>query len=567
VGIRERIDRNGNVLQSLDECEVIDKVGQLVAEERVEAVAVSFLWSFLNPVHERLAVETIRRKFPDLPVTSGAQLHPVMREYERTTFALLNAATADGLKGIDALASELAERGLRVPVLLVHSGGGSLSVGEARQTPMLLAESGPAAGVAAAASVAAAAGYPDAVTCDMGGTTFDLSVVKGGEPARRSRGDVMGIWTAMTMVDVDSIGAGGGSIAWVDAIGGLCVGPVSAGSNPGPACYGKGGSDPTLTDALLTLGFIDSERFLDGSMSLDREAALWVCGQLGQVIGLGAIETAWGIREIALAGMINATRGRLAERGLDPRRHALVGFGGCAGLFSVPIAAALGIGTVISPAFASVLSALGAATLEVRRERSRFVGRPIASDIASIRLASKELESAVDQDLANDGVVATSRTITFEWDLRVHQQKSELSVPLRSELNDPRAIAYALDDFYREYSSRYGTGSLSPTADVELAVIRAIGVGRTSDPLFEPRAAEIANPGSPVAKLGRRSLQLDRMGKSQAVEFILSDDLRVGHAITGPMLIDSGDTTIWIPPGAIGVMDANRSIVIEVTRG
>ncbi|HEX3842186.1 MAG TPA: hydantoinase/oxoprolinase family protein [Acidimicrobiales bacterium] len=567
VGVRERIDRNGTVLQAIDECEVLDKIEHLVADQRIEAVAVSFLWSFLNPTHEVLAVQIIRREFPHLPVTSGAQLHPVMREYERTTFALLNAATADGLNGIDVLASELSERGLRVPILLVHSGGGSLSIDEARRTPVLLAESGPAAGVAAAASVALAAGHPDAITCDMGGTTFDLSVVRGGAPTRRSRGDVMGIWTAMTMVDVDSIGAGGGSIAWADAIGGLCVGPRSAGSNPGPACYGKGGSEPTVTDALLVLGFMDSERFLDGSMTLDREASLGVCGQLGESIGLDPIETAWGIREIALAGMVNATRGRLAERGLDPRRHALVGFGGCAGLFTVSIASALGIATVISPAFASVLSALGAATLEVRRERSHFMGIPVTGDITQVRLASEKLAMAVDEDLSNDGVPEADRTITFEWDLRVSLQKSELSVPIRTSLTDPLAVSYALDDFHQEYSSRYGVGSLSSTADVELAVIRAVGTGHTSTLYGDKHESRIDEANSPGRKVARRSLQVDRIGERQEVSVILSDDLQAGDAIKGPVLVDDHDTTVWMPPGATGVMDRNRSILIEVGPG
>ena len=196
--------------------------------------------------------------------------------------------------GIEQLATELAQRGLTVPLLLVHSAGGSISVNEARRVPVGLAESGPAAGVAASAQLSKAEGIPDVITCDMGGTSFDVSVIAGGEPIRRTRGELMGVWTALSLVDVESIGAGGGSIGWADARGMLRVGPRSAGSVPGPACYGWGGTEPTVTDALLVLGYLSPEKFLGGDMELDLDAAVHACAGLGTQLGMDAVETRLG---------------------------------------------------------------------------------------------------------------------------------------------------------------------------------------------------------------------------------------------------------------------------------
>ena len=273
VGVDERMDRDGNVVRPLDPAEVIAAARQLVDREQVEALAVSFLWSFRNPLHEQQAIAALAEALPDVPAVSGAALHPAIREFERTTFALLNAYTQGAFAGIDTLAAELADKGLRVPLLLVHSAGGSISVAEARRLPIGLAESGPAAGVSAAASVARQLDVADLVTCDMGGTSFDVSIVEHGQPARRSRGELMGVWTALSLVDVESIGAGGGSVAWIDARGMLRVGPRSAGAEPGPACYGRGGHEATVTDALVVLGYVDPTRFLGGDMALDADAA------------------------------------------------------------------------------------------------------------------------------------------------------------------------------------------------------------------------------------------------------------------------------------------------------
>ncbi len=390
VGVAERLDRDGNVLVPLHDDEVVAAGRTLVDERGAEALAVSFLWGFRHPAHEERATALLRDALPGIPVVSAAALNPVLREYERTTFALLNARVSGALGGVDRLAGTLRELGLRVPLLLVHSAGGTISVAEARRVPLGLASSGPAAGVAASVALAQEMGLPDVVTCDMGGTSYDVAVIVGGVAARRTRGDLVGIFTTLPQIDVESIGAGGGSLGWVDSRGMLRVGPRSAGAVPGPACYGRGGTEPTVTDALVVLGFLDPQRFLGGEMELDPAAAVEACAALGTHVGLDAHETAWGIRRLALADMARAVRARLSTRGLDPRRQTLLSYGGCGALFTPEIAATIGAPSVLVPELASVLSAFGAATADVRRERARTLGllHPVADDV---------LETLVDQ--------------------------------------------------------------------------------------------------------------------------------------------------------------------------
>ncbi len=566
AAVHERIDRDGRVIVPIDTAQVVEEVRRLVDEERVEAIAVSYLWSFANPVHETLSVQAIADSHPGLPVVSGAALHPAIREYERTTYAVLNAYVSGALGGIEELESDLRALGLGVPMLLVHSGGGSITVSEARRQPLGLAASGPAAGVAASVVVGGASGCEDLVTCDMGGTSFDVSVVEGGRAARRTRGRLMGVWTALSLVDVESIGAGGGSLGWVDARGMLRVGPRSAGAVPGPACYGRGGVDATVTDALVVLGFIDPARFLGGDFRLDPDAARRACERLGQPLGLGAEETAWGIRQIALAGMIKATRGRLAALGLDPRTHAILSFGGSGSLFTVDIAAAIGARRVLVPEIASVLSAFGAATTDVRRERIRAVLATMPVDTHLVQKLMDELATGVDDDLAADGVAPADRSVQFEADLRFAKQIFELSIPIADGRFDESTLEGLLHDFRGEYAKRYGKGSIVLGAPIELVSLRAIGIGATLHASLAGRPAEALPWGTPAPVVGSRPVRVGR-GTDGIVDVAVhaGNDFRPGHAMQGPALVDGSDTTIWIPSGAAGQVDAHGSLIVEVT--
>jgi N-methylhydantoinase A len=361
------------------------------------------------------------------------------------------------------------------------------------------------------------------------------------------------MWTALPLVDVESIGAGGGSVAWCDARGMLRVGPRSAGAVPGPACYGRGGTEPTVTDALLVLGYLAPDRFLGGTMSLHVGAAYDACAQLGGRLGLEAEDAAWGIREIALSGMARAVRSRLAARGLDPRAHAVVSYGGCGALFTPDIARAIGAPRVLVPELAAVLSAFGAATADVRRERVASVGglMPVPPDAIAKALA--EVEAAVLEDLAADGVDGADRSVAFEADLRFRRQTFEIAVPWRG-------AEHLVDDFRDEYARRYGRGALVLGTPVELVAVRAIGTGATSKARLEPAGAGAAPAGTAGAGRGapaRRSVRVDRGPDGRLdVDAYDGQALVPGRRIAGPAVIDGTDTTLWVPAGATLVVDA-----------
>ena len=588
VGIDERIDRNGVVLKALVPADVV-KAGRYLADEvGVESIAVSFLWSFLNEAHEREAARLLREALPGMPISSGVELRPVIREYERTTLAVLNAYATGAYRGVDGLAKQLREAGLEAPVLLCHSGGGAISVEQAREQPVWLAASGPAAGVAAAARIARDAGEDKVLTCDLGGTSFDVAHLADGAPARTQRGDLMGFWTALPRVDVESVGAGGGSLAWIDERGMLRVGPRSAGSSPGPVCYGRGGTQVALTDALLVLGYIDPARFLGGTMVLDREAALAACGKLGDELGLDGVDAAWGVREIAVAEMVKAVRARLSNHALAAAEHCLVSYGGCGALFAAEVARLAGLPRVLVPELASVLSAYGAATMDIRRERLTTLLMKLPGDGQVIDRTFAALREAVWQDLAADGVAEADREVRFELDMRWFLQRWELTIAVPGEpsLGDGGAQAEAL--FRAEYLRRFGAASTTTSGIVELVGIRAVGIGRMEDEILPElargggppahRAVEGNSLSAPPSSLrdatsprqarGGLEARLVSLKRSHAPEPISVHDtasLAPGDHFTGPALVDSSDTTIWVPKGMTARVDPNRTLVIEVS--
>lgn len=567
VGIDERIDRNGAILQPMHPEDIIAAGRYLAGEAQVESIAVSFIWSFLNPVHERQAVSLLRTMLPDMPITAGSELRPVIREYERTALAVLNAYSYGAYRGVDDLANELKAEGLAAPVLLCHSGGGAISVEQAREQPVWLAASGPAAGVAAAARIAQKAGETKVLTCDLGGTSFDVGHIVGGAPARTQRGDLMGFWTALPRVDVESVGAGGGSLTWIDERGMLRAGPRSAGSSPGPACYGRGGKRAALTDALLVLGYIDPDRFLGGAMKLDREAAFAALARLGDGLDLDAVEAAWGVREIACAEMIKAVRARLSMHALSAPEHCLVSYGGCGALFAAEVAKMAGLNRVYIPELASVLSAYGAATMDIRRERlCAIMAKLPASDPTTIAAAFAEVRDATWADLAADGVPEADRLVRFEADMRFIGQRWELTValPATPETGDGGKQAEAI--FREEYLRRFGAAANSTSGVVEWVGIRAVGIGNMGAASDTPVAMAPAIARGAATCIGTRLVRLARAVPAGPIGTYDAALLQPGEHISGPGLIDGADTTIWIPQDMTAHVDPERTLVIEVSR-
>ena len=563
AGIGERIDRSGAIVRPLLETELAEAARRLVEEEQVEAFAVSFIWSSRNPQHEQAAVEFLEEHFPSLPVFSGISLLPVLREYERSSAAALNAYCADAIDGVSELEAQLKALGMQVPLLLMHTAGGAVTVNDARRNPLGLASSGPAAGSVAAGSLCESLGIDQALTVDMGGTSIDIAVIENGQPMTRQRGEINGIFTAQPSVDVESIGAGGGSIAWVDARGALRVGPRSARANPGPVCFGRGGTEPTVTDALLVLGYIDGGLFLSGSVALDLDAATQACEKLGERIGLDAFQTAEGIRQIALAEMSRVVRSRLAQGGIRPSETAVVSYGGCGSLFTSALAADLGMGRVVVPPMTSVFSAFGAAVADLRRERVSLVDRmlPFQEESEAERVVAKiaTLMEEVRGDLSDDGVEASKQTVSVYGDFRFYRQKWELTLPLEvDEANVSFDAEWAVEAFKKAYAQRYSEAALAAGAPVEFVSLRAIGIGETVRVELEELGAGSSAEPKPLSS---RTLYQEGVGR-QAVGTYQYESLRPGAQITGPALIDAVDTTIWVPGDSAAVFEASGSLVV-----
>src|SRR5262245_23073368 len=558
----ERIDRSGQVLVPLDEAAVERALDRLVGDEGVESLAVCLLWSFKNPAHERRVADLARARHPALHVSCSTDLFPVIREYERMTTTVLNAYAARALATfLDAVETRLAAAGLRVRIAVMQSNGGTMTPAEARRKPVFLAQSGPVAGVAAAQALARNAGLEDVITGDVGGTSFDVAVIQRGEAARRVRADLFGLWTGLAMVAVDSIGAGGGSVAWRDARGVLRVGPRSVGADPGPACYGRGGSEPAVTDALVALGLIDPHNFLGGSVLLDGESAVAALGRLGRTLGLEPDRTAQGVYRLASEQMALAVKGLLVERGLDPRRFTFVCYGGGGALFGAPLARALGIGRVVVPGLAAVFSAYGAATADVRREAVRTVFAPLPLEPGRLAETFAALETEVRAALDAEGLAAGATTLFREGDLRFHRQTWEVTVPVPAL--DAATVASLADAFRARYAELYGSGALAASAGIDLVNCRVIGVARRPRPA--PATAPTGSPDPTPARSGARHAWLPAGGDERVrVSVYDGERLTPGMTFPGPALVDRRDTTILVLAGDQARVDGEGSIVIEV---
>jgi N-methylhydantoinase A len=565
AGVRERVDRDGRVIVPLDEASVEAVLDRLVRDEGVESLAVCLLWSFRNPAHEHRVAAIARARHPGLHVSCSTDLFPVIREYERMTTTVLNAYTwGTFARFLDAVETELAALGLRVPVAVMQSNGGTFAPAEARAKPVVLAQSGPTAGVAAARALCRDMTLPDAITGDMGGTSFDVAVIHRGEPERRTRAELLGLWTGMPMVAVSSIGAGGGSVAWRDARGALRVGPRSVGADPGPACYGRGGTEPAVTDALVALGLIDPGNFLGGRVRLDGEAAVAALGRLGDALGLDAATTARGVYRLACEQMTLAVKGLLVERGLDPRRFAFVCYGGCGPLFGAPIARALAIRRVIVPGLSAVFSAYGAATADVRREAVRTVFRRLPLDAPALAAEFAALEADVAGAMAAEGVAAERLAVDREVDLRFHRQTWEVTLPLPSL--DTAAVAGLGEAFRVRYAELYGRGALAQGAPVDLVNCRVIATAHVPRPA---PAASVLGPSDPRATLaGGRAAWLPDAGTDRLRLAVYDGErLAPGMRLAGPALVERRDTTILVPAGDRALVDGAGSLVIEVAGG
>ncbi|MSO76210.1 MAG: hydantoinase/oxoprolinase family protein [Alphaproteobacteria bacterium] len=555
-GVPERIGADGGVRQPLDEAAALGIVRRIVAEA-VETVAICLLNSFANPEHERRLAQLLRAEAPGLDLSISSEVSAEMREFERMSTTVLNALLMPVVSGhIERMAERLTATRLSAPVLFVQSNGGTCGPRQAARQPAHLLLSGPCGGVLAVEQIGRRLGEANLVGIDMGGTSFDVSVVRDGRMAMVTEADVDGSVVRLPMVDIRTVGAGGGSIAWVDRAGRLRVGPESAGADPGPACYGRGGREPTVTDANLVLGRISPDRFVGGAMPLDpAPARSAIETRLGAPLGLGLEAAADGLIRIALANMARTIRLSLFEKGLDPREFALVAFGGAGGLHAALMADELAMTRVIYPLNAATLSAFGLLWADIAHDLSRTRLTP-AETGAAAKLAPvlAALMAEGDALLDGDRVAPAERRFEAALDMRYRGQGYEVTVPLGRAALDEGVLGGAIADFHARHRERFSHAD--PDAPVEVVTVRLRAGAHTTKPAAQP-----FTPAGVPAAVKRRPVYLD--GRWQDLAILDRASIRPSEPVEGPAIVEEDYTTILLPAGWRIALLASGNLLAE----
>lgn len=547
--VPERVDRHGEVLTPLDEGALEDALEQVVASG-AESLAVVFLFSFARPEHERRAGERARAR--GLSVSLSAEILPEYREYERASTTAANAYVAPLMdRYLGRLDARLEARG-RQTLRIMQSNGGVISVDVARREAVRTILSGPAGGVMGAWRVGSLAGYERLITFDMGGTSTDVSLVDGAPHVSPEGGMISHLPIRVPMLDIHTVGAGGGSLARADAGGVLRVGPESAGADPGPAAYGRG-SLPTVTDANLVLGRLYPEAFLGGRLALDVERSRDALGSLAGGLGLSLEAAAEGVVRVANVQMVRALRRVSVERGHDPRRFCLVAFGGGGPLHACDLAEEAGIPTVLVPYYPGTLSALGMLLSDVRKEYSLTVMRPVEERLGGLEEAFLGLEAGARADLQAEDIPESRQSLTRWLDLRYMGQSYELSMPAAS-LQGAEVAAR----FHAAHRQRYGYASEG--SPCEIVNIRLRASGQVVPPQLPHAENGASGDSSSVPEpLGRQPLYT--AGAWIDCPVYERAALCSGQPLSGPALVIQADTTTWIPPGWVGRVDGWYNII------
>jgi N-methylhydantoinase A len=535
-GARERTGPDGVVKPLADE--ELDRLAAFARASDAESVAVCLLFSYLDAAHERAIAERLRSELPDLHVSVSHEVLPQFREYERCSTTVIDAYLSPLLgRYLGRLAAAGAERGLPEPQVM-RSSGGVAPAAEAATAGAWSVLSGPAGGAVGAGLLATLSADGNAVGLDMGGTSCDVCVVEDGRVRRTDSRQIGGRVIQLPMVDVHTVGAGGGSIGWLDEGGALRVGPQSAGADPGPACYGRGGAQPTVTDANLLLGYLDAASTLAGGVELDVESARDAVGRLGAALELGELETAEGIVRVANQEMVRALRVVTVERGVDPRRFALMPFGGAGPMHAAALAEELDMERILCPRASGVLSALGLIASERRRDTARTVLLS-GAELTAERIATEvsELRASIGAGMAEAAAEAT-------YELRYRGQAFELAVPgpLRP---DPAELA---ERFAAEHERRYGYRD--PDAEVELVNVRLALVEEAPAP--QPEAA-------PAGRLERLTRPACFDGTWTEAD-VLRGEPEAGTTAAGPCVFELPEATLVLPPGWRGEVDERGTI-------
>lgn len=564
VEVNERIDAFGDIVVPLNEDEVVAGVELLLAQG-VETLAVSYVWSHLNPVHEERTRALIEERFPDLYVSYGASLAQRIGEYPRAATAVMNSYIGPLMHDyVIRLLDELRERGYRDRLLFAQCDGGLVDAGEVLERPVMTLESGPVGGVVACTKAGGETGHDNIIAADMGGTTFDVSVIFEGRPPIRDGVVVEQHDLFLRMIDVESVGAGGGSHAWVDPqSGALRVGPQSAGADPGPVCYGRGGTVPTVTDADLVAGLLNPDNFLGGKMELDVEAARSAIAALGERIGLGVLECAAGIQQVADNLMEDKIRSMTIARGHDPREFVLYAFGGGGAVHAGLFSRGLGIRRVVVPVgdLASVWSAYGIGLEGYGRsyEAPMYLRAPL--DAGKITAAYGNLGRRARVDAERSGVLWDSlqvrRTADLKYALQVYDVETD--VPDGPLLNG--ATQAIVDGFERTYARRFGEGVGYPEGGIDLTALR-LHV-EPAEPL-RPSAPPPGKPAGDSGPTGERDVYWHEHRGVTTTPVYTGPALQPGTRITGPALVDYPDTTVVVRPDLDLTVEPGGNLTIHL---
>ncbi|WP_278876272.1 hydantoinase/oxoprolinase family protein [Paracoccus yeei] len=564
--VRERVDHAGRVLVALDEAEVCEAVRSLVAEG-VQTFAVSFLWAFKNAEHERIAAQIIRDEAPGAYVSLSSEIAPVLGEYERTATAALNSYLAPKVVGyLDGIEQMLRRKGFTGAFSILNSAGGVMPVAEAARRPVTLVTSGPTGGVMGSIHLAKKLGYRNIITTDMGGTSFDVAIVVDDKPLMSTNHEAGGFHIATPMIEVRAIGAGGGSIARV-VDGQLRVGPDSASAWPGPACYGRGGVLPTVTDADVVLGIIDPDTFLGGKMKLDREAArAAIEDHIARPLGFSVEQAAAGIRRIVDAQMADTLREVTIGRGFDPRDFVIFAYGGAGPVHCAGYGAELGVPRMVVPVTSMAHSAYGAlaADLQFSTERALLMrggggARTLDDGLDAPRIAQTfaELEAECLDAMDRAGVKAADVALIRTADLRYRRQTNDLIIQLDAGPVTASVVADLVRRFENTYEQTYGKGSAFREAGIELTNIRVEAFGKARRPEISLRTPT-AQP-----KAATRSIFEPVAGQWMDCAVYNWRELPMDFQVEGPAVIEHPETSVFVAATQIARLDANSNITIE----
>ncbi|MCH6591214.1 MAG: hydantoinase/oxoprolinase family protein [Proteobacteria bacterium] len=574
VVVDERVNAQGGIDKPLDPKDAERAVDELLAR-KVEAIAVCLIHSYANPKHELMIKEIISKKAPGLPFCISFEVLPEIKEYERTSSTTINAYVMPIVASyLASLRKNLDDAGVTVPLLLMQSNGGLTTADEAARLPMNIIESGPAAGVIGAQALARAGGLPNIVTFDMGGTTAKASLVENGEVTRSIEyqvgGGIMmgsrlltgaGYMLKVPAIDLAEVGAGGGSIVWIDAGGSMQIGPQSAGADPGPVCYDTGGTKPTVTDANVLLGYINPNYLVGGELKLDASKARAVFeDRIAKPLGLSVEHAAYGAHQIAASNMIRAIKSVSTERGRDPREYALFAFGGSGPIFSAGMARELRMKRIMVPPSPGLFSSFGLLYADVEHHYSRTFRHLLRKiDLGELnRIWDQMVDGALDQ-LAVDGFSEGKRQVRRTASMHYQGQTFELTVPVPDGPIDEKAVAVLEESFSREHERTYGhrAGADEP---LELVNMQVVGYGVSERSRVPERI--LATRSGAADPLPPRQVYFGPEAGWRETPILRRSNLETPRL--GPCIVEEYDATVVIPPDSKAELDAYGNILIDL---